>query len=460
MTIYLPDIERRPGPKYRAIAEAIADDIAAGRLAPDSRLPPQRDMAWQLGVTVGTVGRAYAEVAERGLVHGEVGRGTFVSAPPAPTPDAGRAAGPGFIDLTRNAPTLGPQGPALQAALARLAAAPVDMALLDYQDTSGPAAHRHMCSDWLTRRGLSVPAEQIMVCGGAQHGLALALSALSRPGDAVLTEALCYAQFRDLVRVSGRDCVAVALDDDGMQPDALEAAAQRSGARICYVVPTLQNPTNAVMSAERRQAIVEVARRNHLLIIEDDVYGYLIEDAPPPLAVLAPERTIHVTSLSKALAPGLRFGCIAAPLAQMPPLVEAQRVTHVAQPMLMGTLAQIWFEDGSAKRLLNWQRSEARARHDMAVERLAAYRFRAHPASFHLLLETPPPWNGDSLAAAMRRAGVAVLPASLFATGPDEGENAVRLSLSQPHRRRDLATALDLLCEVLTRGPQHGQAII
>jgi len=460
MTIYLPDIERRPGPKYRAIADAIADDISAGRLAPDSRLPPQRDMAWHLGVTVGTVGRAYAEVAERGLVHGEVGRGTYVSAPLTAPPEAAGGTIPGFIDLTRNAPTLGPQAPALQTALARLAAAPGAMALLDYQDAVGPAAHRQMCSDWLERRGLSVPPERILVCGGAQHGLALTLAALSRPGDAVLTEALCYAQFRDLARVEGRDCVAVALDDEGMMPDALEAAAQRSGARLCYVVPTLQNPTNAVMSAARRQAIVEVARRNHLIIIEDEVYGYLIEEAPPPLATLAPERTIHVTSLSKALAPGLRFGWIAAPLAQMPALADVQRVTHVAQPMLMGSLAQLWCENGSAARLLDWQRDEARARHDLAVERLAAYRLRAHPASFHLLLETPAPWNGDSLAAAARRAGVAILPASLFATGPGEGENAVRLSLSQPRDRRELVAALDALCDVLARGPQHGQAII
>src|SRR5579862_6346646 len=78
MSIWAPELKERSGPRYRAIADALADDMAAGRLAAGTRLPPQRDLAWQLKVTVGTVARAYTEAARRGLVSGEVGRGTYV----------------------------------------------------------------------------------------------------------------------------------------------------------------------------------------------------------------------------------------------------------------------------------------------------------------------------------------------------------------------------------------------
>src|SRR3546814_8209751 len=80
MTIWIPKIDHRPAPRYRAIAEAISDAIASGELPSGTRLPPQRELAWRLGVTVGTVTRAYDLAAQRRLLSGEVGRGTFVRA--------------------------------------------------------------------------------------------------------------------------------------------------------------------------------------------------------------------------------------------------------------------------------------------------------------------------------------------------------------------------------------------
>ena len=238
------------------------------------------------------------------------------------------------------------------------------------------------------------------------------------------------------------------------------AACREHGARVVYLTPTLQNPTNIVMSEERRRALARMAERHDLLIIEDDVYGYLIEDRPPTLATLAPEHTVHVTSVSKVLAPGLRVGWTAAPAAHVARLAEAQRVTAVCPPALTGEVVRLWIEDGSADAHIQWLRAETRARYEMALEYLADWSLRGHPASFHLLLELPPAWPSDTFASAARERGVGVLPASAFATEPGNGAGTVRLSLSQPPSRAALARGLGILRELLGMLPAQRPAII
>ena len=114
---------------------------------------------------------------------------------------------------------------------------------------------------------------------------------------------MCHVAERLGLRLHG-----LALDEEGVRPEALEEAARGGRARLVFLNPTAHNPTTATMSQGRREAIVAIARRHELILIEDDVYGQLPEDRPPPLAVLAPERTVHISSASKSVAPGLRLG--------------------------------------------------------------------------------------------------------------------------------------------------------
>ncbi|MDP6344865.1 MAG: PLP-dependent aminotransferase family protein [Alphaproteobacteria bacterium] len=465
MTIYLPELQEHTGPKYRAIADAIGQDIASGRLPPRSRLPAQRDLAWRLGVTVGTISRAYAEAARRGLLEGTVGRGTFVRAAAATPAERLTPGTGGLVELTQNAPPQGPHAGALSATLHDIAAGRDGPDLLGYMPEVGPPRHRQAGAEWLRRIGLQADPEGMMLCGGAQQGLSLALSAFSGPGDGILLEDLSYPQLIDAVHFAGRRPLSVAMDDQGIRPEALGAACRASGARLLFVVPTLQNPTNAVMSPARRQALVEVARRHDLLIVEDDVYGFLIEDRPPPIASLAPERTIYLASVSKCLAPGLRVAWLAAPEAQLGRLADAMRILQVALPALMGEIVGRWIEDGTAEQLLDWQRAEIAARHAIAREAFEGLEMRDHPASLHLLLSLPKPWTGDDFTAAARQRGIIILPLAPFlATADDDGAKshgeAVRLSLGQAVSRAALAEALASLREILRRGPSRPRAII
>jgi DNA-binding transcriptional MocR family regulator len=456
VTIYVPEVGSRGGPLYLAIAEAIAEDIAVGRLPEDTRLPPHRDLASRLGVTVGTVSRAYSELARRRLICGEVGRGSFVrcgGVAPSETPPSGA------IDLSRNAPTAGPHEAALADSLRRIAERPRLFEHLGYAPSSGLRRHRQAGAAWLARVGLEVAPERIVMCSGAQQGLVLALAAL-QPQGPILMEAVTYCGLIEAARLLRRPVEPVALDGEGMRPDALEEAARRTGARLVVLVPTLHNPTNAVMSEERRKTIAELARALDLTVIEDDVYGYVPTDRPPPIAAFAPERTLYVASASKALAPGLRVAWMAAPEALVPRLDDAAHAFNLSRPPLMDEIAADWIESGAADRLVRWQRQEAEARQRLAAEALQGLVLRGHPASFHVLVELPEPWRSEAFAAAARERGVTVVPLTAFSLSPEPQLQAVRVSLSAAPDRPALARALAALRSLAAEAPRARRAFI
>src|SRR5262249_25147559 len=153
--------------------------------------------------------------------------------------------------------------------------------------------------------------------------------------------------------------VPVALDDEGIVPRALDAACRKARPKALYVVPTLHNPTTATLPLARRQAVVEIARRYDLAIIEDDIYRMLAPQAPPPVAHLAPERTIYVTSLSKSLAPGLRLGYMVAPAAHRARVMRGIQSSIWMVSPIAAALATHWVLQGEFEAIAAAKRKEA-----------------------------------------------------------------------------------------------------
>ncbi len=455
MVTISPDrLAGQAGPRHLAIAELIAADIAAGRLAPSTRLPPQRDLAHRLGCAIGTVTRAYGELARRRLVEGQIGRGTYVRAP-------GRAAAsPDFVDLTQSAPCIGPQEAALAETLGQLSRTGEMGELLHYPPTVGFAAHRETGRRWLARLGLEAPAREILVTAGVQQALAATLTVLRREGRPVLVEAATYPGLLRAARVLGVPVRGVALDGEGMRADALDQAAAESGAGAVFLVPTLQNPTNAVMSTARRAEIVAVARRRDLLLVEDDVYGHVLASRPAPLKALAPERTIHLTGISKSLAGGLRVGWIWAPGRWLDPLADALYAITLARPPLPLEIARTWIEDGTAERLITWQGEEIQARNALLAETLGDWPLSQHPFGFHALLDLPAGWPAESFVAAAAARGTALLAMGAFETLEAPVRRAVRISHSNAPGREALQHALTGLRRLLEEGPGSGGILV
>lgn len=454
MTTWYGNLASRPGPRYLAVAEALAEAVKAGHLAAGHRLPPQRELADTLGVSLGTVTRAYAHATKRGLLRGEVGRGTYVAGASDrwdPLLEPGRDSSD-FIDLGPNLP-LQSLDPDVGEALAALSRRPGLQALMRYCPPEGARRHRMAGAAWLARHGYPVAPERVVVTAGTQHALSLLLSTLCRSGDGLLSDAVTYPGVRNLATLLNLKLLPVEADGEGLLPEALDRAALETRARVLYCMPTLQNPTGTSMGSRRRAAIAEVARGRDLFVVEDDIHGLLADEAEPPLSTQVPERGFYVAGTSKLLSGGLRIAYAAAPAGELRRLAFAMASSMWLAPPLMAELATCWIGDGVAERVVGRKRAEAAARIDLARSLLGPHCPPVAPHCYFVWLQLPEPWTPDAFAAAVRKQGVAVLPSSAFAVRPELAPRAVRLSLSAPQARGDVEQGLRIVRATLDAGP-------
>ncbi len=378
MTIWLPDLSLASGPIYLAVADAIEADIRSGALAVGERLPPQRELAYQLGVTLGTITRAYREAERRRLLRGETGRGTYVApeemevSPLIPRED--RLAD---LDLARNFayPHLNPD---LSKGLARLARTPGIDRLNGFVPSEGLSSHRETGAQLFDLFRLDADPSNIALTCGAQHGIQILLQALFRPGDAVAIDEFTYPSILNSAPHLGLRLVPVpmmqAADNRfmAMDPDALAAAARTQDVKGVFLMPNMHNPTTHTMTLSEREAIVDVARRFGLKIIEDDPYTPFVEDCPFAFGMLAPELTASIASISKLISPGSRIGFVHVPREygnSVRNLIGES--TWMASP-ITAELVCGWVRDGTLKRTLAEKRKANAHRFKTACKVLGA----------------------------------------------------------------------------------------
>ncbi|MFT3965487.1 MAG: PLP-dependent aminotransferase family protein [Sphingobium sp.] len=448
---WLPDLAGTGGPKYLAIVDALEQGIRLGTLRPGERLPTQRELARQLGVDLTTVTRAYGIARDAGLIEGVGKLGSFVRN------SAGHAAGmaterSGMIQPPQ--PAFGLLGEAMRTGLTRLLKAGGGSPLLQYPPGGGALHDRRQAASAFTERGLSTREEQVVLAAGGQNALHALLSALLAPGGTLCLGASAYPGVLSSARMLGLRLRPVAGDAGGLDPDAVEAAA-RAGARAIYVVPTNDNPTTATLDEERRRALAATARRHGLWIVEDDAYGLLPAAPPPPIACFAPERTWHIASVSKIISPVLRVAHMRVPDgAASDALAGAIQATAVMAPPVNAALVTSWLRDGSFARLVEAVRGEGVARQRVAARHLAGTDHAAHPEGYHIWLRIAAGIDPVALAAAVRPAGLSIVPGEAFAVEPGRGERAVRLSTGGAIDHVHLDQAFARLAELLDRNKE------
>ena len=443
MLHWRPILSKGNAPVYERLIEALEHDIREGQLQPGDRLPPHRDLAHHLSLSVGTVSRAYSEAERRGLISSHVGRGSFVARrATAGRPQIDHA----IADMAQNAPPLGPSQYWLSEGLARLRQRTDLLDCVDYAPAEGLDVVRRAGASWLRRHhGLThVTPDQVIQCNGGQHGLALAFSALARPGDTILCEAVTYAGIKTLANHAGYRLHGVAMDERGIVPEAIARAARDTGAKVLVVIPTLQNPTTITLDAARRAEIVAVARQHDLMIVEDEAYRVFAGmDAPPSLAEMAPERTVMVAGVSKCIAPGLRLGFLVPPqdVALRERLFIALRALGYSPPTMNAMLFAQWEQDGTADRIVADVIAESDARTDLALTILGAAIARpGAPRSLHLWLPMAG-INAERLTARALRAGIALTPPEAPIVTPD-APSGIRLCLGGAPDQESLAQNL------------------
>ncbi|MFE7766216.1 PLP-dependent aminotransferase family protein [Streptomyces sp. NPDC057438] len=469
---------------YRRIADRIADDIAAGRLRPGDRLPPQRVFARRRGIAGSTAGRVYAELVRRGLVIGEVGRGTFVrAAPPGP---AGRAlaepAGAAPVNLELNYPSAPGQSELLAAGLAPLLRPDVLTDALRTAPAAGTPAAREAAAGLLATAGWRPAPERFLFTGNARQAIAAALAHLVRPGGRVGVEALTYPLVKEIAARLGVTLVPLATDGEGLRPEAVAAAHRAAPLSAVYAQPTLHNPTSVTTGDVRRSELARVVRELDLPVIEDRIWSFLLggdpgtegsdgrgsgEEAPPPLAAYAPERVFVVDGLSKRVAPGLTVGFLVVPRGRAEQAADAVRSGGWAAGRFALEAGARWIGDGTVGRLVAAKRADAAARQRLVAEHLAGFAVRGDPRAYYAWWELPEPWRADTFCAAAAERRVAVTPGSAFAVpvvGAGRAEREVRAPAAVPASDcvrlglasvplSELAGALRTLGEVARGGP-------
>jgi len=419
-----------PRARYKSLVDTFAADIRSGKMPPGTRLPTHRQLAAVHGLALVTASRVYTELEAMGLVSGETGRGTFVREISLP-PGQGSGQMPvaaGMLDLNFNYPSLPGQAELLRTALRQLALSGDLEALLRYQPHGGRPHERAAFARHLLSRGLSVEADQVLLVSGAQHGLAVTMMALLKPGDVIAVDALTYSGFKVLAETLHLEVVAIPVTPVGPDLDALDAMCRRRPVRAVYSMPTLHNPLGWVMGRDAREQLVAIARQYNLMIIEDAAYAFLAADAPPPVASLAPERTVYVGGLSKSVATGLRVGFVAAPNEWVKPLERTIMATTWNVPGVMSAIAVAWIDDGTVAQLEAQKREDAQARQALAARVLKGLAYTSHPSSYFLWLPLAEDARADQVAMTLQREGVCVSTAEPFAVSAHV-PHALRLAL-------------------------------
>lgn len=451
-----PDLTKQKGEtKHAALTERIIADIDAGVLKPMDRMPTHRDLARELGLSVQTVSLSYKEAERLGYLSGEIGRGTFVKT--RVTDRAGRM-------MLDHSPTevldlsiirgvyLDEHENASRAILRELADGDNSGFMRPCRPVAGLDSHRETARMWLGMMGVTAGAERILVTNGAAHGIFLALSCIIRSNDVVLCENLTDHGIIGLSNILGFSLKGLPTDEEGVLPDALEAACASGGVRALVLIPTLNNPTGHVSGAERRREIATIAERYGVFVIEDEVYRPIIEDDLPSITEMLPDLSFFVTSFTKAVLTGLRVGYLVVPPAYSIRAASILRVSSWSGTYLTAEIATRWVENGTALRLLDVQRAEARARQKIAMDILGQHIASTHPLSFCAWLKVPPRWTEDGLVRALTNQNVAVTPSEPFIAGPGHG-GGIRICLGGRLNHASLIKALTTVRQTFEQLP-------
>ena len=449
-----------PTPLYQQIQQFLREQMRAGTLAPETRLPASRTLAASLGVNRLTVTNAYAELEAEGLVYTRQGSGAYVAALPAklaapgdraPTGDwplwqqelINRAWLPATYEMDRMSASVSHPGlisfaggvgdsklfsvdefrKAVQTVLRRDG---VDA--LGYGDRAGYLPLRETIAHVLTGQGIPTHPDHILITTGSQQAMSLIASLLLHPGDVVLVESPTYSGALDLFRSLDVRVLGVPVDDQGMVMEHVEEALRAARPRLIYTIPDFHNPTGVCLSAARRRQLVALADRYNVPILEDDFVSDLRYEgrAQPSLKALDPGgRVILISTFSKMLTPGLRVGFLAVAGPVYERLLASKRVTDLATSSLIQRVLEAYITVGRYQTHLRRACHEYGKRRDVMLKTLNRYmpkgtRWLPPHGGLFVWVQLPDGFSTSELYPVAGEEGVTFTPGSFFFPGARE----------------------------------------
>lgn len=455
MTKWLPDQTKLSRPVYLSLAEQMSEAIRNGLLPSGEQLPTHRNLADALGLSVQTVSRAYEELIRRGLISGEVGRGTFVQAihsEPSP-PYLPERLGE-LIDLSILKPVCESMHlEKMRDAFLWLSQHLSPSAALSFRPNVVFPHHRKVAAQWLALCGVEASPINISLTNGATSAMTTAIMSVVPPGSTLGIEKISHHTLLPLSSYLGIHLESLAMDREGLIPEALEAACRKGHMRALFLQPTVINPRAGMMSLARRRSLAEIAQRHDLAIIENDILGPMVEHRLEPIAALAPERTLFITSFTKTTVPGLRIGYISVPDRYAAAVANRHLVSSWMATPAMAEIATEWVGNGTALELVRWQRAALAERHAIAADVLSGLDYMSHPQSLHVWLPLTGDHAEDAFVAQARLRGVAIAPGRSFHTGEGDWKPAVRISVGSTSAE-DFRAGLNTVAALLIAKPE------
>ncbi|MAD18088.1 MAG: GntR family transcriptional regulator [Alteromonadaceae bacterium] len=441
--------------KYQDIARIIEAKIDIGEFQVGNKLPTHRALAEELDTTAVTVSKAYSLLAQENKIESFVGRGSYVADPASLSNVIRSTQSQSEYNFSILQPCVSRHIITLHNQFKSCFSGDINADLYAYSENTGLSRHKEISRLWPAKYGLYEPeVEQVHLTGGAQHALSTLIQLYTQPGDLIALEEQTYPGILSIATFLGRKVVGVKMDEQGMQPAALTHIMKTLSPKLVIIVPSHQNPTGATMSIERRQQIAHVIEASSCWLIEDDIYGFLNKEVLPAISCYVPHKSFHVSSLSKAISPGMRCGFIISPKGQSARLSAFIRaMMWLPTPLVFEVASQI-IESGMAFDLADQQRQIAESRQRIFEKHFDEYCYTSQPTSYQAWLTLPDGWSADNFAMIAKSQGLLVSSASYFSVS-GVSSNKVRLSVMAIDSEQHFAAGLGKLKMLLRQSPKE-----
>ncbi len=454
-TIWQPTLSDFDGPKYKAVVAALRTDIAKGNLRPGDKLPPVRDLAWEIHVTPGTIARAYQEGIAAGILQATVGRGTFIASQSTELPEIERHYNiipDQKINLRNTNTTNVGQADAIKRAMIHVAETKVDQ-YIEYPEREGRHSIYPHIINWMEYSNIQAKPENLIVTNGGQNAISLAIASILEDGlGPIAIDALTYPGIRYAVQSQRAELVGVETDEFGVQPDALETAYRRKPFKALFTSANVLNPTTGEMPLDRRIAIADLARKFDFQIIEDDCWG--IGPAKlPSFSNICPERAWYLSSISKSVSAGLRFGYLLCPREKTAIAARMMQTSSFGVSRAVVDIAESLLATGDAANIRARILEKVNRRVELTVNLMGKWDISWRRDVPFIWLRLPRGWRASSFASACERENIVVRAADEFALNNMPIPHAVRISVNCNILQDLLSAALVKIDKLLAHPP-------
>lgn len=441
-----PVLSSLPRPYYLSLARDLEKKILSGKLPEGTRLPPQRELADYLDLNYSTITRVYNACRRKGLVYGVTGRGTFVAPHAAASITLEHPSSQkdviemGFIS---GFPELAAP---VETAMEKVLRRSYVRSLLSYEHPFGFPHQRLQAAEWLSLLGVHTDAEHIILFQGAENALTTALFSLFRPGDRIAVDTYTYSNFILLAKMKGLSLVPIAGDREGMIADELDKACRKIKMHGIYLMPSCSNPTNIMISPARKEELAYVIKKNHLILIEDDLYSWLrAEEGENMISLhdMTDGRAFYIASLTKCLCPGLRiaYGAFTDDLKSA--MEEGFSNISIKTSSLDAEIMNEMLLSGSAQKLLHQKAALAKKTSSLFDSLFPSV--PPQPPSYFRWLPISDSRPFDQVEKEFLQQGIHIYHSGRFMSAPHEESSFLRVSLCSAGNMAQLRRGLEII---------------